>query len=353
MAGRQDPARCCLQAAGVALTSTGAATCFDAVDFGADFLAAGFFFTAADAAFALGAFLAGATAFFAACFGVFFATLTAFAALAEPFFAAAGAFAAASGAALLPTRKASRFLALAIQPGARPNPDQVFPVFGSAYLATDAVFTFAFFEARLPATARANCSMVRLNSAMMSLADGVDAAIEVKPDLSSKVELERGLKQGVSVKRLRRMQSGLIHVGTNTVVEQWAFRIPYFIFSMKAKADPMGTGREVLDYYRSNAVERLDQADVIVVNNVGVLVNIQTPQLFPWGIQLPDPAKVGWFFCSWKDSTLVRLLMHLHLVPHARMKVQEVMLLHYLKRALFDGLQPIGAYPPYDTTKPV
>lgn len=185
------------------------------------------------------------------------------------------------------------------------------------------------------------------------LADGVDAAIEVKPDLSSTTELERGLRQGGSVKRLRRAQSGVLHSNTHTVHEQWAYRIPYFIFSMQAKADPLDTGREIIEYYRTNAIERLDQADVVVVNNVGLLVNIQTPKIFPWTLSLPDADKVGWFFCSWKEATLVGFLLHLHLVPHARMKLQDDMLLPYLRQARFHGLHRIGAYPPYDPGKPI
>ena len=161
----------CRYTAGAAVGSAGAAAArFDVVDFlAAVFLDTGFFFAAAGAAFDLEAFLTGATAFFAAGFAVFLAALTAFAALAVAFFAAAGALSAVSAAAFEPTRKASRFLALAIQPGARPNPDQVFPVFGSAYLATDAVFTFGLVAARLLSPLCVRCSMVKLNSAMMSL----------------------------------------------------------------------------------------------------------------------------------------------------------------------------------------
>ena len=82
-------------------------------------------------------------------FAAFLATLPAFATLTAAFLAAGGAFAAGSEALmpLLSTRKASRFFAPAIQPGARPNPDQVLPVTGSAYFATDAVFAFPDFAA--------------------------------------------------------------------------------------------------------------------------------------------------------------------------------------------------------------
>ena len=147
---------------GVPVGSTGAAAArFEAAAFGADFLAvaflaAGFFFADAGVAFASEAFFVDATAFFTAGFAIFFATLTAFAALAAGFLAVTGAFASDFATALCPTRNASRLFAPAIQFGARPTPDQVFPVFGSAYFATDAVFAFAFvfvfFAASLPAT---------------------------------------------------------------------------------------------------------------------------------------------------------------------------------------------------------
>ena len=45
--------------------------------------------------------------------------------------------------------------------------------------------------------------------ASVIFADGVDYAIEVKPDLSQIKELERGLEQIRSVKRLRRVRTGL------------------------------------------------------------------------------------------------------------------------------------------------
>ena len=86
-------------------------------------MAEGFFLAAEDAG-AGAVFFAAATAFFAAC-------------LATDFFFATGALTAASAdlTPLLSTKNESRFFANAIHPGARPNPDQVLPVFGSAYFA--------------------------------------------------------------------------------------------------------------------------------------------------------------------------------------------------------------------------
>ena len=74
-------------------------------------------------------------------------------------FVAAAAFGSVLAAGLAPTRKASRFFAPAIQPGARPKPDQVLPVLGSTYFAIEVAFIFAlalaldFFAERLLPTA--------------------------------------------------------------------------------------------------------------------------------------------------------------------------------------------------------
>ena len=110
---------------------------FFAAAFGAVFLADGFFFPASGAAVLGAAFFAAAAAFFAMGFDPF---------LAADFFFATGALTAASGAwtPLLSIRNASRFLAPAIHAGARPTPDQVLPVLGSAYLATPPLVRFGF-----------------------------------------------------------------------------------------------------------------------------------------------------------------------------------------------------------------
>ena len=170
------------------------------------------------------------------------------------------------------------------------------------------------------------------------LADGVDAAIEVKPDIANRVELERGLAQGISVKGLRRVQSGLIHHSPESQFGQYAHRVPYFIFAMKAKADPLDTGREIVAYYKEWETPRLDQADAVCVNDVGLFVNIQTAEMYPWGVPPPGDEKCGWWFTEWGDSALIGFLMHLHMVPHARMKMQEELLFPYLKQAKFNRL---------------
>jgi len=71
------------------------------------------------------------------------------------------------------------------------------------------------------------------------LADGIDAAIEVKPDIGASSELERGLQQGLSVKALmRKVAPTLIHEGWQY---DRACRVPYVVFAMRCKANPLDT----------------------------------------------------------------------------------------------------------------
>jgi hypothetical protein len=71
-------------------------------------------------------------------------------------------------------------------------------------------------------------------------AEGVNAAIEVKPDISQREELHRALEQGLTVKALRRAETALAmpeREGEEAV--EYSLRVPYFVFAMKAKADPL------------------------------------------------------------------------------------------------------------------
>ena len=71
--------------------------------------------------------------------------------------------------------------------------------------------------------------------ASIIFADGVDYAIEVKPDLSNNNEIERGLKQVQSVKKLIRVRQGLVRSSEG---KESAKRIPTFIFADKTYANP-------------------------------------------------------------------------------------------------------------------
>ena len=117
------------------------------------------------------------------------------------------------------------------------------------------------------------------------LADGVDVAIEVKPDIASASELQRGLEQGLTVKALRREGPfSLSLMGDTPELLEHSKRVPYFIFAMRAKKDWRNTAADVLKFYKSRGVPPLDQADAIVINGVGILANFPVSGRYPWEI---------------------------------------------------------------------
>ena len=166
------------------------------------------------------------------------------------------------------------------------------------------------------------------------LADGVDACVEVKGDISDRAELNRGLTQGISVKRLRRVMTGSFLLGNPDDPPpdklEHSRRVPFLLFAMIAKRDPSHTGNDILTYYHSNNVDRFDQADAIAVADVGIFVNSVHDGARAWPTEYPKEMRAGWHFEPWGKETLLGLLLHLHLVPHSRVKVQDDMLLPYL-----------------------
>ena len=160
-------------------------------------------------------------------------------------------------------------------------------------------------------------------------AEGINAAIEVKPDISKKDELYRGLEQGLSVKALRRSETAMAmpwREGKEAV--EYSLRVPYFIFAMKAKADFLDTIDEILEFYTERGIGPLDQADAIIVNGVGVLHNFPLPA-FNYFRQddLPEP---GWFLQFSEDNALADLLTRLTLVTPPVPHLADPVLLPYL-----------------------
>jgi hypothetical protein len=113
----------------------------------------------------------------------------------------------------------------------------------------------------------------------------VHAAIEVKPDISQTGALLRGLEQGLSIKALRRSKTPVL-LSSNRPEEyiDYSLRIPFLIFAMKAKKNIRDTAAEILDFYKQRGTGRLDQADAIIVNGVGIIANYPFEGLFNWQI---------------------------------------------------------------------
>jgi len=159
-------------------------------------------------------------------------------------------------------------------------------------------------------------------------AEGIDVAIEVKPDIASSAELFRGLEQGLSVKALRRADAPTLmrmpwHV-------EHAHRVPFVIFAMRCKANPMATGKEIAAFYAERGTPVTQQADFVVVNNVGIFVNFIDASMYCWGNKDSVSVHTGWFFEEWADNSLAGFVWRLQRLPHASIKLQEDVLPRYL-----------------------
>lgn len=163
------------------------------------------------------------------------------------------------------------------------------------------------------------------------LADGVDVAIELKPDISIASELHRGLKQLESVKRLWRQETPIVRGGMPAHLVEHSKKIPCFLFSNRAKVDPMETAREVHEYYSANAVPTEHQVDFIVVNQVGIIANYRHPKK---SFAIVDPATgtkiTGLLFEEWKSLTIAAFLLYLNMVYPATPTITRPILPLYL-----------------------
>lgn len=159
-------------------------------------------------------------------------------------------------------------------------------------------------------------------------AEGVDATVEVKPDIGATAELVRGLEQGLSVKALLRASEPTL-TRTPWVVER-AKRVPFVIFAMRCKRNPIDTGNEIVRFYRERGTAPLQQADFIAVNNVGIFKNFVDASMCPPWPGFEKIEKIGWFFEQWGPDSLAGFLWNLQLLAHASVKMQDDVLPRYL-----------------------
>lgn len=165
------------------------------------------------------------------------------------------------------------------------------------------------------------------------LADGVDIAIEVKPDIAVNKELVRGLIQGVSVKKLRRVKSALLNsLGkphSDEIIEM-SKQVPYFIFSMNAKKEISKTIEEIKKYYAEQNTPIENQIDGIVIQNRGIIMNYKHKDLIPWGIKSDEVLISGWIFEKWGEDTLAGFLSQINMTFPSVPYMSSPVIGHYL-----------------------
>jgi hypothetical protein len=167
------------------------------------------------------------------------------------------------------------------------------------------------------------------------LADGVDIAIELKPDLSTKSELVRGLVQAISVKRLRRAKSPILlkRKQPEHIIE-FSRTIPVFIFSMEAKTNPLDTAKEIADYYAENQTPLIEQIDHVIINDCGIISNYKYPEIS----HISDKS-TGLIFEEWKDLTLGAFMAKMNDVFYATATISDSILQRYI-----GDIKPNNAY---------
>lgn len=158
--------------------------------------------------------------------------------------------------------------------------------------------------------------------ASIIFADGVDYAIEVKPDLAQKKELERGLTQIQSVKKLERVRTGL---AKTAIEKENAKHIPAFIFSDKTYADIRTLVSNIVDFYTEHSIPQVEQFDLIIISNRAIIINYGTEVKFHRdgfeGIAVLDTG----------EDTLALFLFFMNSLPKSEPEISKNILSIYLE----------------------
>lgn len=155
-------------------------------------------------------------------------------------------------------------------------------------------------------------------NASIIFADGVDYAIEIKPDLSSKIEIQRGLAQIQSIKKLKRVRTRMFNEGN-------CEKIPAIIFAEKTYVESTLLLDHIVDYYVKNKVPQNEQFDMIVINNRFILFNVGGDSY----IRLKDYK--GIVIAENNENTMALFLLYLNSLPRAEALVSESIIKLYLK----------------------
>jgi hypothetical protein len=165
------------------------------------------------------------------------------------------------------------------------------------------------------------------------LADGVDWVLEVKPDLANAHEMQRALKQCISIKKLRRVKGPILIPQKNPqhVIEA-SKQIPFFLFTQKIKSNLKNTVREILEWYKKESVPKEEQIDALAIQDSGIVNHVKHRDFFYYDWQLPENEREGWFFESWGEATLLGLLLRMEMSFGCTATVQESVLGRYYKK---------------------
>jgi hypothetical protein len=111
---------------------------------------------------------------------------------------------------------------------------------------------------------------------------------------------------------------------------------------MRAKKNIRDTATEVLAFYKQRGTRRLDQADAIIVNGVGIIANFPVEGSLYWAVGGEALTDLGWYLEEWREDTLAGLLFKINYSVAARATVQQPILREYLRTLTPHRVEHLG-----------
>lgn len=157
------------------------------------------------------------------------------------------------------------------------------------------------------------------------IADGVDAAIELKPNLIGN-ELDRSLEQGLTVKTLKRRESPyLLHSNYSQEQLDNSKLIPFFIFSINSYSNIEDLITRIVGFYVEKQTPPEKQFDFICVNKKFLIINYRKNYFFTHAQGFEGIA-----IAHYKEDTLAAFLLWLNRLHGAQAGISTPILQHYL-----------------------
>lgn len=170
---------------------------------------------------------------------------------------------------------------------------------------------------------------VRSERASIIMADGVDYAIEIKTNLNTKKEIYRVLEQIQSVKKLRRVRNGIIFKDRlNGAQQDCANTIPAFIFAENTYKKIETLLDKIADYYIQNNVPYIEQFDLLLINNRGLVYNYRPNMYISWNHER------AFAFYEGGEKCLAAFLLEMNKIPQSAPRVSDNIIGIYLEKAM-------------------
>ena len=175
-------------------------------------------------------------------------------------------------------------------------------------------------------------TMLRGRSPFFLAAEGVDYAIELKPDLGNHAEIERTLGQMRTVKKLKRATDGLL-IGRKKLsqpLRELALRIPCIIFAESTYSDTQHLIDKIVSYYKTNSVPTAQQIDMICIADGTLVINSSKLTHFYLNVY-------GLVFRDFCEDVLYYFLFFLLRIPPSTPRLKPEVLSHYIEQPPTEG----------------